>query len=115
MLIILKYYVGRYDIMTIKDILAGSDLLELLTFTAVNEIDLKVAPQKRSTLYYLQSGEHIKGFIVLACKHGIYDMNYFKQELRRCSESACFTFEIINEDESILFFSTYGTTNASYL
>ena len=67
------------EIMTMKDILTGSDLLELLTFIAVDKIDSNVKQQKKSILYYSQSGEYIKGCIVLACKHGICDMNYFKQ------------------------------------
>lgn len=93
------------EIMTMKDILTGSDLLELLTFIAVDKIDSNVKQQKKSILYYSQSGEYIKGCIVLACKHGICDMNYFKQELNRCSESVCFSCEIISENNSTLLFS----------
>lgn len=90
--------------MTIKDILASSDLLELLTFIPVDKIDLKVKQQKKSTLYYSESGGHIEGFIVLGLRHGICDMSYFKQELKLYGESACFTFEIINESQLQLLF-----------
>lgn len=104
-MLISKCFIGRYEIMTITDILTGSDLLNLLVFISVDKIDLKIKPQEKSTLYYSQSGEEINGCIVLAVKHGVHDMNYFKQELNRYSTSNCFIFKIIYGNNSMLLFS----------